>query len=165
MGAGPNGYFQNYTNSNGSIDAFILGGFGLALSIAATAATGGSYDVLAAIIGALALIVQQSGNGITLSIGDQRHDAFWYATTVPLVPTDNELYYLGTSYDGGFAYKLSYAFSVYFEPEYAVDTGGTSSNPYIGQLEYTTSMNIVNTTSYDGYLASDSLFFMLGGES
>jgi hypothetical protein len=170
-----NSYFQNYENSNSTSQAEVLGSISVALSVAALIPGLEALGGLGAVIGFIAILPES--NGYTLSTGFYKENNFWYESSAGVTPYDGymcarfgldchtQYHLLGTTYDTGLEFKPSYIFTDYLNMEYNGTTGGTSSDPYIGVLHFTTSMEITGTsvdTNGVLYGASNTLPFTMG---
>ncbi|MHB1650734.1 MAG: hypothetical protein ACYCTX_10580, partial [Thermoplasmataceae archaeon] len=170
-----NSYFQNYENSNSTSQAEVLGSISVALSVAALIPGLEALGGLGAVIGFMAILPES--NGYTLSTGFYKENNFWYESSAGVTPYDGymcarfgldchtQYHLLGTTYDAGLEFKPSYIFTDYLNMEYNGTTGGTSSDPYIGVLHFTTSMEITGTsvdTNGVLYGASNTLPFTMG---
>ena len=172
-----NSYFQNYENTNDTQATEAIGSLAAALSIAALIPGLEALGGLAAVIGFIAILPES--NSYTHSSGFYKENNFWVTTTAGVTPYDGYMCarfgldchaqygVLGTTYNDGLSFKTSHIFTDYLNLEYNGTTGGTSSQPYIGVLHFTTSMEITGTTySTNGnlYSASCTLPFTLGSD-
>ena len=172
-----NSYFQNYENDNETSQAEVLGSISVALAIAALIPGLEELGGLAAVIGFISILPES--NGYTVSSGFYRENNFWYESSAGVTPYDGymcarfgedchtQYHLLGTTYNDGFSFKASNIFTDYLDMEYNGTTGGTSSDPYIGVLHFTTTMEITGTsidTNGVLYTASSTYTFTLGSD-
>jgi len=170
-----NSYFQNYENDNQSSPSEVLGSLSVALSIAALIPGVDALGGLAAIIGFIAILPENSGYNV--SAGFYKENSFWYQSSAGVTPYNGymcarfgqdchpQYHILGTTYNDGFSFKASNIFTDYLDMEYNGTTGGTASVPYIGSLDFTTTLEIAGTspdTNGNLYSASNTLPFTLG---
>jgi hypothetical protein len=170
------GYIQNYTDSNGSANQNTLSAFGEAITIAALVVESGSLGALGAAIGFLALLNTGSANDrdFTTSnpLNQNLQDRFYYNISAynPTLASIGYTPVIDYRYGPlGIYMDFPYAFGMDALVYYANPTGGTSSLPYIGVIDSTTTYVVLQTNSQTPsgtnvlYTSSLTLQYTMGG--